>query len=747
MFLSYLRACRPTAEKAMSEIQPQQRHVPPSRRRDKPILSCTLCRRRKLKCDRQQPCKTCVDRGLSPACTYSRNVSTPSASSTTNTGIDVHDRIDQLEKLVTTLMAEKTGGGPRRTDSIPSIASPFRPDLNDESADVEAPKTPVHMTLATNETQYTDSGHWMSILDSIAEIKDELDQIASEPQPYSHTGDNLGPELLLGINTQATREDIIAGLPPKAEADILLQRYWNFVDVAPTIMHKPKFVREYNAFWSNPTETPVMWIGMLYGTFSIAIRIQSLIEEHDNGITDPYQRTFSQARQDLYRQKIAQCLVLANYMKCPPYTMETFLSYFVVEYLRTRDTQHGIWLLVGMLVRTAFRMGLHREPTKITTNSFTPFEAEMRRRMWSMIVRLDLMSSGQVGLPRMIHPAMTDTLEPRNLTDEDLEEDMVELPLSRPDTEFTPMLYTIIRNRLLGVFARIVDLVSASEPPTYREVLELDEILRDTYSNIPGALKRMDMKDFDPFSEGAMSTVILAMTFLKALEILHRPFLFLAHGDSRYEYSRSACIDAALEILDIQDLLGDKSREKSSWGAQSVWWTSSWRLSSLMSHDFLLATTLLILDLDRDLANPMPVSQVPRERFKSAQPTRDEIVQALTKAYGFWARLGPKSREARRVAAAAKHVLGKAGISGFTPSSTVEHTPRQTELNFLPQQRLPDPLFFYDLQNPQDPLLPLWTDDVPMDFGEYGEQFDWTGFDSAYSTAPFGDPNMRQYFG
>lgn len=566
---------------------------------------------------------------------------------------------------MTTLMAEKISDAPKK----PAIfASPFRSDLIDEGADVEAPKTPVHMTLDSDETQYTDSGHWMSILDSIADIKDELDQIGSEPQSLGHPDDERGPELLHGNNTQATRQDIIAALPPKSEADILLERYWKFLDAAPTIMHRPKFIREYNEFWRNPTETPVMWIGMLYGIFAIAIRVQSLIEEHDNGITDPSQRTFSQARQDLYRQKIAQCLVLANYTKCPPYTMEAFLSYFVVEYLRTRDTQHGIWLLVGMLVRIAFRMGLHREPSKITNNSLTPFEAEMRRRMWSMIVRLDLMSSGQVGLPRTIHPAMTDTLEPRNLIDDDLHEDMTELPPSRPVTEYTPMLYTIIRNRLLGVFARVVDTVGASEPPTYREVLELDGVLRETYENTPRALKRMDLKDFDPFAEGAMSDVILAMTFLKALEMLHRPFLFLAHGDARYEYSRSACIDAALEIMDIHHRLEDRSRNRSISGSQSMWWMSSWRLSSLMSHDFLLATTLLILDLDRDLANPIQTGQVPRERFKSGQPTRDEIVQALIKAYETWMDRRSGSREARRVAAAARHVLNKAGINGFTPS-------------------------------------------------------------------------------
>jgi hypothetical protein len=623
----------------------------------------------RLKCDRQQPCKTCVDRGLSLSCTYSRVASASSASASTapHSGVNVHDRVDQLEKLVTSLMNERNGGGRTRAESLSTVLSPFSPVLNDGGADAEAPKTPVHMTLETDETQYTDSGHWMSILDSIAELKGELDHIASDLPP-ENVDNNAGPELLIGLKSRETRQEILASLPPKAEADQLLDRYWKFVDVAPTIMHKPKFLRDYEEFWTKPNETPIMWIGSLYGLFAIAIRIQSLIEEHDVGICDPSQRTFSQARQDLYRQKVAQCLILGNYLKCPPFTMETFLSYFILEYLRSRDTQHGIWLLVGMLVRTAFRMGLHREPTNLPNNSFTPFESEMRRRMWSMVVRLDLMSSGQVGLPRMIHPAMTDTLEPRNLIDDDLHEDMVELPPSRPDTEFTPMLYTIIRNRVLVVFARVVDLVSASEQPTYREVLELNETLRNTYEAVPESLKGLNLEHPGPFENNMMSVLILRLTFLKALEMLHRPFLFLARDDPRYESSRTSCIDAALEILDIQHMLEVKSQEnRDVWSAPALWWTSSWRLSSLMNHDFLLATTILVLDLDRDLVNPGTFTDAPRERFHSGQATRAEIIHSLSRVYELWSRLSSTSREARRVAAAVKHVLGKAGAVGFTP--------------------------------------------------------------------------------
>ena len=269
----------------------------------------------------------------------------------------------------------------------------------------------------------------------------------------------------------------------------------------------------------------------------------------------------------------------------------------------------------------------------------------------------------------MIHSAVADTLEPSNFTDDDLHEDMTELPPSRPDTEYTPMLYTIVRNRLLVVFARVVDLVSASEQPTYREVLELDEAIRDTWENIPDFLKTKDVKEFDLPSQGSMSVLILGMTFLKAMEMLHRPFLFLARADPRYEYSRTACVDAALKILEFQHMLEVQSRENQTfWAQKSLWWTSSWRLSSLMNHDFLLATTVLALDLDRDLVDPVPTSDVPRVPFTSGQPTRAEIIEALVRVNDqIWSRASTKSREARRVFAAVSHVLGKAGVGGYTP--------------------------------------------------------------------------------
>ena len=153
--LSLATYTKVTESTMSSDAQP--RIVPPSRRRDKPIVSCTLCRRRKLKCDRQQPCKTCVDRGLALSCTYVRNVP---AAQEPKAPHSVHDRINQLEKLVTTLMSGKEVGSPA-TPAIPHLQH-----LGEEN-DAEIPNTPDRVRFTGDTTSYTNSAHWTSILDGV----------------------------------------------------------------------------------------------------------------------------------------------------------------------------------------------------------------------------------------------------------------------------------------------------------------------------------------------------------------------------------------------------------------------------------------------------------------------------------------------------------------------------------------------------------------------------------------------------
>lgn len=87
-------------------------------------------------------------------------------------------------------------------------------------------------------------------------------------------------------------------------------------------------------------------------------------------------------------------------------------------------------------------------------------------------------------------------------------------------------------------------------------------------------------------------------------------------------------------------------------------------LSTIVAQDFLLATSVLILDLDEDLISPLPAPTGTRvagiRHLDSAPPSRQEIVASLRSAYRVWLKASKNSQEARKVAAAVKLVLSKA---------------------------------------------------------------------------------------
>jgi hypothetical protein len=457
-----------------------------------------------------------------------------------------------------------------------------------------------------------------------------------------------------------TKQELLAALPSRSETDQLVAGYFASVNSAPAMLHGPSFIRHYEEFWSRPFETSAMWLGLLYGVLCIGARFQTA---SSGGQRDDSLHT---ARVDYYREKVVQALILANYTKCPPYTMETLLLYFGCEYIRSSDTQFGMWILVGMIVRIALRMGYHREPSCFA--NISPFEAEIRRRVWLVILSIDLVSSAQVGLPRMIQPFMYDTREPINVDEEDLHEDMVELPPSLPEVELTPLLYSIIIARVRTAAAKVMDLIHTTSEPPYREVMNADTLLRHVYDRLPAPVKAMASEDFDiTLDPTAMRRLYLGLSFLKAELMLHRPYHLPGRTDARYEYSRRVCLNAAFEMLDRQQKLDAEIQPGGKlWSPGWQLFTMSWYISSIIAQDFLLATTVLILDLDEDLtSSPLPYDGAAASglALDRAPPSRQQITELLRETYKIWYKASKKSHEARKAAEAIRLILSKVEIS------------------------------------------------------------------------------------
>lgn len=397
-----------------------------------------------------------------------------------------------------------------------------------------------------------------------------------------------------------------------------------------------------------------MWVGLLFAMISLSTQFQQTFLAPANGMSIGEHSTPSlhvqgtQTATDIFREGIIRCLKLGHYTKGGPYVLETLILYFLVEILPLKEVDIGIWVLVGTIVQVATHMGYHRDPTHFP--GISPFAAEMRRRVWAMIIQLDFSISTQMGLPPLVKEGQTDTFEPRNLADSDFDELTENLPPSRPEDEVTPILYTLAKLRTLTVGVRVADLATSPRPYSYDTVMELDKEVAQAQEALPSSMKWESLASSLTSPPLVLMQRIWLEIFVQRLKIvLHKKFLAPPRSQQQYTYSRSACLNAAMKILEFHHLVDEETQ------LEGRLYQVRWRVSTACTHEFLLATSVLCLYLQ--VCNEEQGEGRPRQGA-SEPGLVERIRQLLRVSQGIWLRLSAESTEARKAAAALRYVLG-----------------------------------------------------------------------------------------
>ncbi|KAM5360713.1 hypothetical protein ACJZ2D_013591 [Fusarium nematophilum] len=460
---------------------------------------------------------------------------------------------------------------------------------------------------------YVSSAHWVAILEDISELKEQAEfennTLSTEANDDSLAMDeNERPALLSGYRGSFSKEDLLAAVPPRPVVDRLVSEYFNDLDMMPHLScpHTGTFLREYENFWKNPSDVSLIWLGLLYGMMCLSARFSSTSLPSD---PEPEWHD-TKASRPLYLDQMVQCLVLGDYTRGGPYVIETLLHYFTIEHIRRPDTEIGIWLLVGVILRLALRMGYHRDPSHF--ESITPFQGEMRRRVWATLYIIDVMSSIQVGVPRMLQEAQCDTRAPLNLFDADFDETYSELPQPRDDNELTPMFYVLVRYRMVKVMGVLADIINGTQHNP-SEAARAEELLQTTYDSLPSILKTAPGSGSIVDSPRILlHRYILAVVFHQARILLHQRCMATVPDDKSTGTIRSLgiLVDAAIKVLEHQHLLYAETRP----GGRL--WSIRWKMSSTMSHEFLMATTVLSKILFSTLG-PNPIVEAGSDMYTS----------------------------------------------------------------------------------------------------------------------------------
>ncbi|KAK4140118.1 uncharacterized protein C8A04DRAFT_40204 [Dichotomopilus funicola] len=658
-------------------------------KRNRPPLSCEPCRARKSKCNRATPCDSCTKRNQPSACHYAANVRRTDSSSNSkksSSASNIADRLKDLEALVSSLASQglvvQQGPGPVQPPAPLAVATdgaqeskPAIP-VHDPGQNGVEPETPRLRQSQDGQVHFLDSSHWLSILEDIREVREHLSpegMLVHHEEEGSSKGSDEGmggmasmtgltgmggllpepdnPELtsVLGLEVKPDLDEILASVPPRGVCDKLISHYFNSRFGILAIIHPFEFQKDYEAFWAAPSKTNPIWIALLFAVLTVATNLFRLSRAHE---ANHPSTAATLPESQLLERRTVECLILGRFATAHAHALEAFVLHLQSRFLHAGRNSAStalihIWFEAGTIIRLAFRMGYHRDPAIVGPQDpagpgrgrpFSPYQIEMRRRVWTNIFQVDALMSFQMGFPSMIPTECCDTRPPRNLDYADFNSSSPVLPPGRPLDADTPIVYAVAKASVMAVFKKIAahtqSLIRPDLDPSssyqYRErTRELTRQARAAYAAVPDQLQRRDVARCTMDTPARIvERTNIELLHLKSLVVLNRRFVsYSLHSSSssssvpvepeleRYTNGgkaqngngtdtvpcetdfRRTCVEAALGILARQADLAAAAQP----GGRL--YEDKWMLASLMQHDFLLAAMVLCLDLSVRLSS------------------------------------------------------------------------------------------------------------------------------------------------
>ncbi|KAF7877025.1 uncharacterized protein EAF02_008245 [Botrytis sinoallii] len=588
-----------------------QESAPAHSKRNRVQLSCTPCRHAKLKCDRAQPCSQCQKKDRVGSCLYPTPLPRKKAAMT------MHKRLKHLESLVKDVMNSQ------------QLAEPNTPPRDGpEPGNLVARAEARGISTEDQRLNTTDSS--LSGLDKPSNIQQTLPAFrAGEVKEYFDQGEDddieeetgAEPSLLFNPDAPPTKAKLLAALPSRRVVDKTVQGYFHGANPSLHILHAPTFQKEYLKFWANPHETPICWLGLLYGIMCL-----SLFSSYAAGEENPDERASQMQTIRTYRRNCIHCIRLSDYTKPGKYTIEAMLAHLEGEFVLGDADQVNCYVLLGVAVRLALRMGLHRDADRVG-GQITPFQGEMRRRLWATLRQIDLLASFHIGLPSMVESVESDVQLPRNLNDSDFDEDCTELPPSRPDSEVTSASYVRFKNKICQVFGKIAVHANSLSPPSYDEIMELDAQLDVVQATVPPSFRFQPIESCiaDP-AKLIIQRLNVAHLLCKSRCVLHRKYLVDNQDHPEREYSVKVGIDAAMQLLDFQKQTYEATQPGQVLARDRCF------PSSLTMHDFLLAAMIVYVRTMKILEEEIKG----KHQNTSFQKQKVEMISALKMSSDVW---------------------------------------------------------------------------------------------------------------
>ncbi|KAK4085570.1 transcriptional regulator family: Fungal Specific TF [Trichoderma aggressivum f. europaeum] len=543
----------------------------PIQKRRRVTRACDECRRKKIKCDGKQPCTHCSV--YSYECTYDKP-SNRRRNPAPQYIEALESRLQRAESLLRKFVPDIDLADPNLD---PAIQQEFH---NRERARAEVAKlrTPHPAEPDPNDTQLT------SMIDSIGQL--DLDDkggwdfygISSGAVFLRRMKENFrgmlgpvgkGPFLprpsdrtagLLNFDTPPVGSPFSTissypELPPKDVARKLCYYSLSCATCLVRIVHVPSFYEKFDYIYERQHEPmspdDTQFLALFYAVLALGCMYSNLDDSSSGGMT--YRFAIDEG---VKYYKIARSL-LRDVTECRSLvSIQTLV--FIILFLQSTANLNTCYSFVGIALRSALRMGLHRH---LQHERIGNIEQQVRRRVFYVIRQMDIYVSTMLGFPLLLNSDDVDQQYPIEVDDEFIRPEGILQPA--PGTASFFQAFNA-HSRLMDILGKITkyiyptksvgqtvlrgDKPSSTYLISYSKIKEIETDLHNWFERLPEAWR--------PSPDGPIEVVrvrhLLRFAYAHVQLVLYRPFLHyvsprLSQGNRVDELSY-ACAAAAISV-------------------------------------------------------------------------------------------------------------------------------------------------------------------------------------------------------
>lgn len=425
----------------------------------KRVISCTTCQRRRVKCDKAQPtCSNCAKHGTT--CVYVA----PSLPRRKKRKSPEEELLGRLKKYEHLLQAHGIQGdddldhASRLSKAHSVLATPkpsviterVSPLTNKDGIDKDILKPSKTFVADAGKQNYIESPLW-SILSEDLQGPVDMQRLSQSNSKDSHQLSNsatpggfLNAEDFLLHNVARHSPAELRAMHPNP---LIIFRLWQvFLDnINPLtkLIHAPTTQQRLLEACANLENISKEWEAVMFAIYFSAFQSMS---------TDECQSVMGESKTALirrYHPAVRSALVRANFTSSLDILLVQAFALYLLS-VRQYHEPNSLWILTGTAVRLGQRIGLHRDGSFI---GLSPFETEIRRRIWWRLLALDGQTAELCGAGLSVTFPHYDCKRPLNLNDSDLSPNMSALPSEHDGP--TEMIFCGFRYEI-GLFLRNV---------------------------------------------------------------------------------------------------------------------------------------------------------------------------------------------------------------------------------------------------------------------------------------------------